>query len=90
MKVDPKYIASAMEEGVEGTVILYALIRADGTVGAIRVMASVDDRLDESAVAALSKWRFQPATKGGNPIGVDAVVEIPFRLMPAGRVVREF
>ncbi len=90
VKVDPKYIASAMEEGVEGTVILYALIRADGTVGAIRVMASVDDRLDESAVAALSKWRFQPATKGGNPIGVDAVVEIPFRLMPAGRVVREF
>ncbi len=90
VKVDPKYIASAMEEGVEGTVILYALIRADGTVGAIRVMAGVDDRLDESAVAALSKWRFQPATKGGNPIGVDAVVEIPFRLMPAGRVVREF
>src|SRR4051794_29084623 len=37
-KIDPAYPADLMREQVEGTVILYAVIRADGTVGDVRVL----------------------------------------------------
>ncbi len=79
-KVDPKYIASAAAEGVEGKVLLYAVIRRDGRVGQVRLVQGIDERLDASAVAAFAKWEFQPATKNGVPVELEAVVQIPFRL----------
>ena len=82
LKVDPKYIRTAMNEGIEGTVLLYAVIDSAGVVSAVRVMESLDERLDDSAVAALSQWKFHPATRSGIPVEVDAVVEVPFRLLP--------
>jgi len=39
-------------------------------------------RLDLTAQEALAKWQFEPALRGGSPVEVDAVVEIPFRLRP--------
>ncbi len=81
-KVDPKYVATAAEEHVEGTVRLAFVILRDGHVSGVETVKSVDDRLDRSAVAALQKWVFTPATREGQPIDVDALVEIPFRLAP--------
>lgn len=78
-KVDPAYPAALMRENVEGTVTLYAVIQSDGSVGDVRVLRSVDDRLDTYASTALSRWHFLPATKNGNPVAVEAVVMIPFR-----------
>jgi TonB family protein len=79
-EVDPGYTAEAMRDRVEGTVTLYAVIRADGTVSDIKVLNSLDDRLDSSAMRALSRWKFRPATKNGEAIALEAVVQIPFRL----------
>jgi len=79
-KVDPKYIAAAADEGVEGKVLLYAVIRRDGRVDQIRLVQSLDERLDSSAVSAFSKWEFQPGMKDGQPVDLEAVVQIPFRL----------
>ncbi|MBI3696248.1 MAG: energy transducer TonB [Acidobacteria bacterium] len=81
-KVDPKYTASAAAEGIEGKVLLYAVIRRDGRVDQIRLVQGIDERLDTSAVAAFSKWEFQPATKNGQPVDLEAVVQIPFRVGP--------
>jgi protein TonB len=78
-KVDPAYPLELMRTQIEGKVTLYAVIRSDGTVGDIRVLNSVDDRLDEYARVALSHWRFRPATKAGNAVDLEAVVTIPFR-----------
>jgi len=60
-------------------VILYAVIHSDGTVGNVRVLRSVDDRIDHFASAAIAKWQFQPATKNGAPVDVEATFSIPFR-----------
>ncbi|MBI3667481.1 MAG: energy transducer TonB [Acidobacteria bacterium] len=79
-KVDPKYIASAAAEGVEGKIMLYAVIRRDGRVDQIRLIQGLDERLNSSAVSAFSKWEFQPATKNGQPVDLEALVQIPFRL----------
>jgi len=78
-KVDPAYPLQLMRENVSGTVILYAVIHADGTVGNVRVLRSVDDRLDHFASEAVEQWKFSPATKNGSPVDVVATFQIPFR-----------
>jgi len=81
-KVDPAYPPDVLRDHIEGTVTLYAVIRADGTVDAIRVLDSLDDRLDANAIRALSGWHFRPGTKNGEPVAIEAVVQIPFRMRP--------
>lgn len=78
-KVDPAYPLQIMRENVTGTVILYAVIRADGSVGDVRVLSSVDSRLDQFASRAVAQWQFQPAMKNGSPVDVEATFHIPFR-----------
>jgi len=77
--VDPGYPLLLMRQNVAGTVILYAVIRADGTVGNVRVLRGVDERLDRFASQAVVQWRFQPAMKNGVPVDVEATFQIPFR-----------
>lgn len=79
-EVDPAYTPDAMRDRVEGTVTLYAVIRPDGSVTDIKVLDSLDDRLDSSAMRALSRWHFRPGTKNGEAIALEAVVQIPFRM----------
>jgi TonB family protein len=78
-EVDPGYPTELMRHNVQGTVTLYAIIHNDGSVGEVRVLHGVDDRLDEYACAALSRWHFRPATKNGYPVDLEAVVVIPFK-----------
>jgi protein TonB len=78
-KVDPAYPLQLMRENVAGTVILYAIIHADGTVGNVRVLRGVDERLDQFASQAIAQWQFQPARKNGTPVDVEATFQIPFR-----------
>jgi protein TonB len=78
-KVDPAYPLQLMRQNVSGTVILYAVIRADGTVGNVRVLRGVDDRLDRFASEAVAQWKFDPATKDGTPVDVEATFQIPFK-----------
>jgi TonB family protein len=81
-KVDPKYVASAAADGVQGLVRLAAVIRRTGHVDTIQLLRHLDDRLDASAMESLSKWVFEPAMRNGAPLDVDAVFEIPFHLAP--------
>src|SRR6185436_2577407 len=72
-KVDPAYPSDMMKDRIEGVVTLYAVIRADGSVGDIRLLHGFNDRLNENAKVALSRWKFRPATKNGEPIELEAV-----------------
>jgi TonB family protein len=79
-KVDPAYPADLIRNGVEGTVLLYAVIHKDGTVGEVRVLRGVQSRLDENARIAMSRWKFRPGTKNGEAVDLEAVVQIPFKV----------
>jgi TonB family protein len=83
-KVDPAYPQELMRQNVGGTVILYGIIHTDGSVGSVRVLRGVDQRIDQFASEAISKWQFQPATKNGAPVDVEATFSIPFRPARAG------
>jgi len=81
-KVDPKYIAAAASDKIEGKVQLACVIEKDGSVSTVELVRGLDDRLNRSAEDALAKWEFTPATRQGKPVAVDVLVEIPFRLEP--------
>jgi TonB family protein len=81
-KVDPKYIAAAAADKIEGKVQLACVIDKEGHVSMVELVRGLDDRLNQSAVEALAKWEFTPATRHGEPIAVDVLVEIPFKLAP--------
>jgi TonB family protein len=77
-KVDPKYPPSLISERVEGEVVLYAVIRRDGSVDSIQLVHGIDEQLDENAMQALSQWKFRPAARQGSPVELEAIVHIPF------------
>jgi TonB family protein len=81
-KIDPKYPPATMKENIEGEVVLYAIIRADGSVDSIQLVRKLDPRLDANAMQALAQWKFRPATRDGSPIDIEAVVHIPFKYHP--------
>lgn len=78
-KVDPKYPPETMKENIEGEVVLYAIIRMDGSVDSIQLVRKLDPRLDTNSIQALAQWKFRPATRDGSPVDIEAVVHIPFK-----------
>jgi TonB family protein len=81
-KVDPKYPPPLIDERVEGEVVLYAVIQKDGSVGEIQLVHGIDDQLDANAKDALAQWKFRPGSKSGEPVELEAIVHIPFRVPP--------
>ncbi|HTF24397.1 MAG TPA: TonB family protein [Candidatus Limnocylindria bacterium] len=81
-KIDPKYPPTLIKEHVEGEVVLYAVIRRDGSVDSIQLVHGIDEQLDANAMEALSQWKFRPATKQGAPVELEAIVHIPFHAPP--------
>ena len=75
---DPKYPPELIQEHVRGEVVLYAIIRADGSVDSIQVVKKLDPQLDKNAAQALALWKFRPGTRAGVPLDLEAVVHIPF------------
>jgi TonB family protein len=68
------YTLTGFKEGIEGTVVLLALVRADGSVGPANVSVGLEPTLDRSALRAVRQWRFTPALRAGK--AVEAVVEV--------------
>ena len=79
-----------MRDHVEGTVTLYAVIQTDGSVDGIRVLNSLDERLDQNAIRALSHWHFPPGHQkwrarcrgsgGANPVPHDIASLVTSRI----------
>ncbi len=80
-KVNPAYPADARAEGIEGTVLLRAVISKDGSLlHVIQVSSGVDPRLVSAAMAAVPLWRYQPALLNGEPVEVITTIDVTFRL----------
>jgi TonB family protein len=66
-KVDPKYPKEARKQNLEGTVVLQVTVEKNGNVTDIAILSG-DLILADSAVDAVSTWRFEPYTRSGTPI----------------------
>lgn len=76
----PDYPVAARRAGVEGAVILRAVINRDGTVGDVDIVKDLPLGLGEAAARSVKRWRFQPATLDGVPISVYYTVTVNYRL----------
>ncbi|MFQ5349433.1 MAG: energy transducer TonB [Thermoanaerobaculia bacterium] len=76
----PRYTEIARAARIQGTVILEAVIDANGRVDRIKLIKGLPMGLDRAAVDAVDRWRFEPATYKGKPVAVIYRLEIHFRL----------
>jgi protein TonB len=78
----PNYPLRAVSLGIEGAVWIEAVVGTDGKVSKTRVVRSRDRRngLDDEAVAAASKWQFEPGTKDGKPVAMAVTIEMAFTI----------
>lgn len=79
-RVEPQYSEEARKARYQGTVVLEAIVRRDGTVDILRVVRSLGFGLDENAIDALKKWKFRPGMKGGVAVDVALNIEVNFNL----------
>jgi TonB family protein len=80
-KVMPVYPAGAKAAGIEGKVILHAVIGKDGKPLSLRVMNDqVDPELARAALESVSQWRYRPTLLNDERIEVDTTIMVNFSL----------
>jgi protein TonB len=77
--VAPRYPELAQRAGLEGVVVIEAVISVDGTVRDARVLRSVT-LLDRAALDAVKQWRYAPTRLNGIAVPVIVTVTVQFRL----------
>lgn len=78
----PGYTAEAMEQKIQGSVFMAAVVGETGDVVDVSITQSLDAEygLDAAAMRAMRKWKFKPATKDGKPVAVQVQIEMTFKL----------
>jgi len=79
-KEEPDYTEEARAGKVPGTVVLSVEIDPTGTATKIKVLRGLGLRLDEKAVQAVKKWKFEPGEKEGKRVTAAATIEVNFRV----------
>jgi TonB family protein len=76
----PVYPASAQAAGIQGTVLLRAVIGTDGRIMGLTVSSSPDPTLSDAAMESARQWRYQPTLLNGEPVEVLTTISVNFRL----------
>ena len=79
-KPEPAYSEEARKAKYQGTVVLWIIIDAAGSVTDCRVVKPLGLGLDEKAIETVRTWKFKPAMKNSSPVPVKVSVEVSFRL----------
>lgn len=77
---DPEYTDDARRKKINGYVVLSVVVGTDGKVREATVTKSLDKGLDNQSLKTVKEWKFQPATKDGQPVPVRIDVEMTFRV----------
>ncbi len=79
-RAEPQYSPEALKAKWQGAVVLSLVVDETGVPQNIHVVRSLGLGLDEQAIEAVSKWRFNPGLKNGVAVPVQAQIEVTFRL----------
>jgi protein TonB len=79
--VRPSYPPDCKAEGIEGTVLMRAVIGRDGVLLNLEAINKlVDQRLVDAAMEAVRQWRYRPTLLNGNPVEVITEIQVNFTL----------
>ncbi len=78
VSVSPVYPLAARTQRISGDVVVDAVIEATGKVGAMKIVSG-NILLQQAAMDALRKWRYQPAILNGEAVTAHLQVTIQFR-----------
>jgi TonB family protein len=79
-RVEPVYPPEARKAGIEGTVVLDAMIGTDGRIHDLRVISAPSASLAASSFAAVSQWEYRPYLLKGRVVPVQTTVTVTFSL----------
>jgi TonB family protein len=77
---EAKYTREARKKKIEGVCIASVIVDAQGAPQNPKIIVPIGYGLDETAIAAIKKYRFKPAMKDGHPVAVQMKIEVNFRL----------
>ncbi len=77
---DIEFSEEARKAKYQGICVLALVVDAQGRPTNIRVTSSLGMGLDEKAIEAAKKYRFEPGTKNGHPVAVEIALEVDFHL----------
>jgi TonB family protein len=80
-KPSPRYPEEALRRGLQGDVLLDVEFRYSGAIEVLGVRRGLGHGLNESAIEATRKMRFQPARRDGRPVDSQATLRIRFQLL---------
>jgi TonB family protein len=75
----PEYPQAARQAGMQGTVVLDAIVGAQGGVEQVKLVSG-PEALAQPAMDAVRWWRYQPYVTNGRPVAVETTVQLDFRL----------
>jgi TonB family protein len=78
-RVNPVYPQEAKEKGIQGAVVLHAIIGTDGTVQELTVISGPPE-LQASAIEAVKQWVYKPYLLNGDPKEVETTITVNFSL----------
>ncbi len=79
-KVNPDYPGAAKAGGVQGTVVIQAVIAKDGHIlGNLRAVSGPPE-LRASALDAARQWIYTPYLLNGQPVEVETLLKVAFFL----------
>jgi protein TonB len=76
----PQYTEIARKARITGVVIVEAIIDKQGNVTNVKILKGLPMGLDQAAVDAVKRWRFEPATLNGKPVAVIYNLTVNFQL----------
>src|ERR1039458_2049079 len=79
-KPEPPYTKKARAAKLQGTVTLWIVIGAEGTVQDVKAVPGFDEGLTENAIKTVKTWKFVPAFRDGQAVPCKVMVQIRFKL----------
>jgi protein TonB len=67
-------------DGISGVVAIKVVINEQGEVEECNVTKSSRSEFDQSAIDAVKRWKFKPASKGGAAVKAHLVIPIKFSM----------
>ena len=78
-QIVPVYPRTAIQTRIAGTVRLLGIIAKDGTIQRLQVLSG-HPLLRQAALAAVSQWIYRPTILNGQPVEVEAPIDVIFIL----------